>query len=50
MSDNSTQNITNDAIGNPLTTESKVLETGAALAQVSKPGGLSTKLHMSISS
>ncbi|MCJ1363558.1 hypothetical protein MMC16_002665 [Acarospora aff. strigata] len=34
MSTDSTQNVTNGALGNPLSTESKVLETGAALAQV----------------
>ena len=29
-----TENITNDAQGNPLTTKSQVLETGAAAGQV----------------
>ena len=30
-----TENITNEAQGNPLTTKSQVLETGAAVGQVS---------------
>ena len=32
-----TANITNNAQGNPLTTKSRVLETGAAVGQVSNP-------------
>ena len=32
-----TQNVTNNAQGNPLTTKSKVLETGAAIGQVFRP-------------
>ncbi len=36
MSSEGSHNITNDAIGNPLSTKSKVLETGASLVQVLK--------------
>lgn len=34
MSTDPIQNVTNGAIGNPLSTENRVLETGAALVQV----------------
>lgn len=40
MSTDPTQNVTNGAIGNPLSTENRVLDTGAALAQVSLFGAL----------
>lgn len=38
MSTDSTRNVTNGAIGNPLSTENRVLDTAAALAQVSLLG------------
>jgi len=44
MSNDSSQNVTNNAFGNPLSTESKVLDTGAGLAQVSLIRGLSPYL------